>query len=56
MSIVDAELIRRIHSDLLDNYDEELELELDDRLYIQSPELAASLDTEEHKEYRQRYF
>jgi len=33
MSLSDAELMQRIHNDLLDSYDEELELELEDRNY-----------------------
>ncbi len=56
MSLIDAELFRRIHSDFLDNYEEELELELDDRIRFHNPELAALINTQEDKEYRQLYF
>jgi polyphosphate kinase len=56
MSLIDAELIRRIQSDFLDNYDEELELERDDRIYFQNTEMAAAMETSEQREYRQLYF
>jgi len=51
----DQELIRRIHADLADSYDEELELELDDR----SVDAIAGIDvdsSETHKEARRQYF
>ena len=51
----DNELIRRIHADLADSYDEELELELDDR----SVDAIAGIDLdsgEAHKEARRQYF
>ena len=37
MSLEEAELIQRIHNDLIDNYDEELELELENRAYENIP-------------------
>ena len=51
----DHDLIRRIHADLADSYDEELELELDDR----SVDAIAGVDldtSEVHKEARRQYF
>jgi len=47
MSLPDDEVVRRIHRDLEDSYDEELELELDDRNIDGQPEDRAQ---------RQRYF
>ena len=47
------ELMRRIHTDLMDGYDEELEMELEDRVLDQA------LDADEeakHKEARRTYF
>ena len=47
------ELMRRIHTDLMDGYDEELEMELEDRVLDQA------LDADEeakHKEARRNYF
>jgi len=51
----DNDLIRRIHADLADSYDEELELELDDR----NVDAIAGIDAdsgEAHKEARRQYF
>jgi polyphosphate kinase len=48
------ELIRRIHSDLLDGYDEELEMELDDRTVTELGG-AVALD-EATREARRQYF
>ena len=51
------ELMRRIHADLIDSYDEELEMEIEDRSY---EELDADglprTRSEEDKEARRRYF
>lgn len=52
MSPIDEELVKRIHRDLLDDFDEELELELEDRNYGITPSDAAAGDGLE----RQRYF
>ena len=56
MSTQHEDLIKRIERDLLDSYDEELELEIEDR----NPEgLEADLgakNTDEHKAYRLAYF
>jgi polyphosphate kinase 2 len=56
MSQSDQELIRRIHNDLIDSYDEELELELEDRSLKQIAGDKTSLLSAEEKEYRQTYF
>jgi polyphosphate kinase len=48
------ELIRRISRDLADSYDEELELETEDRHPL--PALLAGENGHAEKEYRQRYF
>ena len=50
----DQQLIRRIHADLADGYDEELELELDDRQIDDIAGLAAEPD-DDYKESRRRY-
>jgi polyphosphate kinase len=48
------ELIRRISRDLADSYDEELELETEDRHPL--PGMPAGENADVEKEYRQRYF
>ena len=48
------ELIRRISRDLADSYDEELEMEIEDRPRI--PGLPAETDAEAERAYRLRYF
>src|SRR6516162_5661018 len=50
----DEELIRRIGRDLADGYDEELELEMEDRHPL--PDLPKAADDEGEKEYRRSYF
>ena len=50
----DQQLIRRIHADLADGYDEELELELDDRQIDDIAGFAAEPD-DDYKESRRRY-
>jgi polyphosphate kinase len=56
MSFIDAELIQRIHNDFLDSYDEELELEMEDRIYFQDADPDSPEQSQEAKEYRQLYF
>jgi polyphosphate kinase 2 len=53
-SLDHEDLIRRITRDLADSYDEELELEIEDRHPL--PGLPAGADGEADKVYRQRYF
>ncbi|MES2068859.1 MAG: polyphosphate kinase 2 [Pseudomonadota bacterium] len=51
----EEELVRRIHRELADSYDEEMELEIEDRNF---DELSGepSRRSEEEKEYRRQYF
>ncbi|CAG2156162.1 Polyphosphate:ADP phosphotransferase [Cupriavidus yeoncheonensis] len=51
-------LIRRIHREVADQYDEELELELEDREFVLCPDGQASLaeDGPDERAHRQRYF
>ena len=53
-SLDSEELIRRISRDLADSYDEELELETEDRHPLPAP--LAGENGHAEKEYRQRYF
>lgn len=55
MSLSDEEIVRRIHNDLIDSYDEELELELGYR-DLEILESDASEEAAEQKNYRQKYF
>ena len=55
MSLSDEEIVQRIHNDLIDSYDEELELELGDR-DLEILEGGSSEETAEQKSYRQKYF
>ena len=52
----DPELIRRIHADLADSYDEELELELEDRTVDQISGLASSDAGTAYQDARRKYF
>ena len=55
MTSNDNELIRRIHADLADSYDEELELELDDRT-VDDIAGGHGLPEDDYKEARRHYF
>ena len=55
MTSNDHELIRRIHADLADSYDEELELELDDRT-VDDIAGGRGLPDDDYKEARRQYF
>ena len=55
MNSDEENLVRRTHRDLIDSYDEELELELEDWTEEGAPERVTSPPTEE-KEYRRHYF
>jgi polyphosphate kinase 2 (PPK2 family) len=48
------QLIRRISRDLADGYDEELEMEIEDRPRV--PGSSAEVETDSEKAYRLRYF
>ena len=52
MNLNDAELMQRIHNDLIDNLDEELELELEDNHL----DAISGNDSNNDKEYRRTYF
>ena len=56
MSFIDAALVQRIHNDFLDSYDEELELEFEDRVFDQATQVESCHDSEENKQYRRLYF
>ena len=49
---IDADLIRRLQEDVIDSYDEELEMEIDDRLQ----DGIAQPQSEEDRRMRQVYF
>ena len=55
MTLNEQEMVRRIHRDLADSYDEELELELDDRPLDPLPDHAAA-DKEERRLYFRELF
>jgi len=56
MSLSHDELVRRIERDLLDSYDEELELEIEDRDPQGYERNADGTQTDEHKQARLAYF
>lgn len=58
MTPTDADTIRRIHLDLQDSYDEELELEMEDRSLeaVAAGHSEAEAQTEQDRQDRQRYF
>ena len=55
MTSTEHELIRRIRADLADSYDEELELELDDR-HVDDIAGGQALPDDDYKEARRQYF
>jgi polyphosphate kinase 2 len=57
MSTLDnEELIRRISRELMDSYDEELEMEVEDKDRVPLPSGGQAGDSEGEKDYRRRYF
>ena len=56
MNSSDEELMRRIRHDLIDSYDEELEMELDDRTVAELTGDESSAFTHQDKEDRRQYF
>ena len=56
MNSSDEELMRRIRHDLIDSYDEELEMELDDRTVAELTGDDSSAFTHQDKEDRRQYF
>jgi polyphosphate kinase 2 len=53
---IDDELMRRIRNDLIDSYDEELEMELEDRTVAELTGAEVPVRTEQDKENRRQYF
>jgi polyphosphate kinase 2 len=53
---IDDELLRRLHRDLRDDYDEELELEMEDRTLDRIAQAEGNAPTEGESEFRKRYF
>ena len=56
MSSSEDELIRRIQSDMLDSYDEELEMEMDDRNLEALADGAAAPRSDADLQSRRQYF
>jgi polyphosphate kinase 2 (PPK2 family) len=54
--IDNEELLRRISRELMDSYDEELEMEVEDRDRIPLPDGSAAPNSADEKAYRRRYF
>ncbi len=56
MSSIDEEMMRRIRHDLIDSYDEELEMELEDQTLAQLTGEESVTPTQQDKERRRQYF
>ena len=56
MELDDDELVRRIRRDLADSYDEEFELELEDRNQDGMAESEVNTETEAYRASRKLYF
>jgi polyphosphate kinase 2 len=56
MNSIDDEVMRRIRNDLIDSYDEELEMELEDQTIAQLTGQESSSLSEQDKESRRQYF
>ena len=56
MSHIEDELVKRIHRDLQDDFDEELELELEDRNYGEMPGDVTADARDERKQYFRELF
>ena len=56
MNSDEEDLVRRTHRDLIDSYDEELELEIEDLSEDGAPERPRASPAANDKEYRRRYF
>ena len=56
MNSIDEEVMRRIRHELIDSYDEELEMELEDRTVAQLTGDEPLSDGAQDKEYRRQYF
>ena len=56
MNATDEDLVQRIRRDLTDSYDEELELELEDRNTDELAQSALDTSSQQYKESRRQYF
>ncbi len=56
MNLEDPAVLAHLHTDLLDSYDEELELELEDRVLEHMEDGVASKVTDEERAFRKTYF
>ena len=56
MNSIDEEVMRRIRHDLIDSYDEELEMELEDQTVAQLTGEEAVSSGEQDRERRRQYF
>ena len=56
LNAIDEELVQRIRRDLTDGYDEELELELEDRNIDELAEGTLNTTSQQYKESRRQYF
>ena len=56
MNSIDEEVMRRIRNDLIDSYDEELEMELEDQTVAQLTGEEPINSSEQDKERRRQYF
>ena len=56
MNATDEDLVQRIRRDLTDSYDEELELELEDRNTDELAESTLDTSSQQYKESRRQYF
>jgi hypothetical protein len=52
----DNQLIKRVHRELIDDYDEELEMEREDWEHIEPGAPARPVDDDNSREARNRYF
>ncbi len=56
MNSSDEQLMQRLRNEIIDSYDEELEMELDDRMLGESSGEAGTTDSAQDKESRRQYF
>ena len=56
MNAYTDEMMQRVHRDLLDSYDEELEMEIEDRVLVGPDGMPVEFDSPSEKEARRRYF
>ena len=56
MNSIDEQMIRRIRDDLIDSYDEELEMELEDRTDLELADEVSPSQAAQDRAYRRKYF